>query len=357
MSQSVGQASTTTTLSSDVNPSVWGQSVTFTARVAAVAPGAGTPTGTVTFFDGATTLGTGSLSTSGGVTTATFTTSSLAVGARSITASYGGGLDFTGSASSALTQTVTKANTSVVVTSANNPATHGQSVTFTARVAAVAPGAGTPTGTVTFYDGTTALGTGSLSTSGGVTTATFTTSSLAVGAHSITASYGGDGHFLGSASSALTQYINTDLSSYPTLPNGAYNLANANLSGGYFVDQSLKYAVLSGSNLTNAVFLRANLTGADMSNSNLKGANFTGAIMVGVNLSNSNVKGANFTGVNLTGVNFTNSNLKGANLTNSNLTGATGMSTANLSGVTWSNTICPDGTNSNANGGTCAGHF
>lgn len=358
VSQSVGQASTTTTLSSSVNPSVWGQPVTFTAKVAAVAPGAGTPTGTVTFYDGTTALGTGSLSTSGGVTTATFTTSSLAVGARSITASYAGSLDFTGSASSALTQTVNKANTSVVVTSANNPVTHGQSVTFTARVTAVAPGAGTPTGTVTFFDGTTTLGTGSLSTSGGVTTATFTTSSLTVGARNITASYAGDGHFLGSASSALTQYINTDLSSYPTLPNGAYNLANANLSGGYFVDLSLKYAVMSGSNLTNAVFLRAKLTGADMSNSNfMSNANFTDAIMLGVNLSNSDLKGANFTGVNLTGVNFTNSNLKGANLTNSNLTGATGMSTANLSGVTWSNTTCPDGTNSSADGGTCAGHF
>src|SRR5207253_7996640 len=58
LTQTVNQAGTTTAVSSSVNPSVFGQSVTFTATVSAVAPGAGTATGTVTFKDGATTLGT-----------------------------------------------------------------------------------------------------------------------------------------------------------------------------------------------------------------------------------------------------------------------------------------------------------
>ena len=55
----VSQTSTTTSLTSSANPSVFGQSVTFTATVAAVSPGSGTPTGTVNFLDGTTTIGTG----------------------------------------------------------------------------------------------------------------------------------------------------------------------------------------------------------------------------------------------------------------------------------------------------------
>ena len=65
-------------------------------------------------------------------------------------------------------------------------------MTFTATVVNSSPGAATPTGTVTFMDGTTMLGTGTLSTTDGLTTATFTTTKLAVGSHSITAVYGGD---------------------------------------------------------------------------------------------------------------------------------------------------------------------
>ena len=70
-----------------MNPSVFGQSVTFTATVKAVAPGSGTPTGAVTFLDGSTTLGTGTLDASG---VASFSTSTLSVGEHSITAAYGG---------------------------------------------------------------------------------------------------------------------------------------------------------------------------------------------------------------------------------------------------------------------------
>ncbi len=91
---------TTTTLISSSNPSVFGQSVTFTATVSG---DAGTPSGTVTFSDGSTSLGTAPLSG----TTATFTTSSLAVSAsHSITASYSGDTNFTSSTSATLLQTV-----------------------------------------------------------------------------------------------------------------------------------------------------------------------------------------------------------------------------------------------------------
>src|ERR1019366_5193182 len=82
----------------------------------------------------------------------------------------------------------------------------GQSVTFTGRVSAAS---GNPTGTVTFKDGATTLGTGTLSTTSGATTATFTTSGLSFGPHTITAVYGADGNFTASTSSwALTQTVN-----------------------------------------------------------------------------------------------------------------------------------------------------
>ena len=190
--QVVNKADTSSTQTSSLNPSVFGQSVTFTVTVSAVAPGSGTPTGTVTFKDGGSSIGTGTLS--GGV--ATFTTSSLPSGNHTITASYGGDGNFNTS-SGALTgnpQVVFKADTNTTLTSSGNPSFFGQSVTFTATISAVAPGAGTPSGTVTFLDGGSPVGTGPLS--GGV--ATFTTSALSIGSHPITTSYGGDTSFNGS---------------------------------------------------------------------------------------------------------------------------------------------------------------
>src|SRR3989442_619450 len=192
-----------TTLFRSVNPSVFGQSTTFTATVAVVAPGAGSPAGIVNFLDGATVIGSGTLSASAPFT-ATFTTSTLAVGAHSITASYAGNSNFNTSTSAVLTQTVNKANTTTTVASSANPSVFGQSVTFTATVAVVAPGAGSPSGTVTFLDGATTLGTGALS--GG--TATFTTSALAVGSHSITAFYGGVTHLYPSIHLRLIHMVN-----------------------------------------------------------------------------------------------------------------------------------------------------
>ncbi len=199
VSETVGQDSTTTAVESSANPSVFGQSVTFTATVTANAPGSGTPTGSVTFVDGTTKLGTVALS--GG--TATYTTAKLPTGSDAITVTYNGNTDFSTSGAS-LTQTVNQDGTTAVVTSSLNPSTSGQKVTFTVVVSAAAPGAGTPTGTVTFYDGLAPLGTGTLS--GGK--ATLSTKTLAVGSHSITVMYGGDTNFLGSTSAVLTQTVN-----------------------------------------------------------------------------------------------------------------------------------------------------
>ncbi|HEX6099721.1 MAG TPA: M36 family metallopeptidase [Thermoanaerobaculia bacterium] len=168
---------TSTALTTSANPSPFGSVLTLTATVTSAG---GTPTGNVTFFDGAVNLGTVALS--GGV--ATLNTSTLSVGAHSLKASYAGAPGFTASSSAVLAQTISKVSTTVGIVSSVNPSNIGASVTFTATVSAAT---GTPTGSVTFYDGATSLG--SVALSGGV--AAFTTSSLSGGNHPITAYYGG----------------------------------------------------------------------------------------------------------------------------------------------------------------------
>jgi len=86
-----------------------------------------------------------------------------------------------------------------------NPAVFGQVVTFTATVSANLPGAGVPSGAVTFMDGSTSLGSATL-VSG---TAVLPTSALAVGSHSITAVYSGDGNFL-TSNDSLSEVVNQD---------------------------------------------------------------------------------------------------------------------------------------------------
>ena len=116
------------------------------------------------------------------------------------------------------TLVIAKASSSTSLTSNANPVLLDNAITFTATVTSTA---GTPSGTVSFYDGTTLLGQGALS--GGV--ASYTTSSLAVGAHTITADYGGDSNFLVSTSSALGEVVqdfsfNFSLPSATILPGG-----------------------------------------------------------------------------------------------------------------------------------------
>lgn len=103
---------TTTTLGASPSPSAQNQPVTFTATVAAVMPGNGTPTGQVTFLDGSTTLGQATLDGNG---VATYTTAALGVGSHAITASYGG--DATFAASSGNRTQVVNADTIVTFTS------------------------------------------------------------------------------------------------------------------------------------------------------------------------------------------------------------------------------------------------
>src|SRR5439155_17817648 len=139
VTQTVAKASSTNTVTSSLNPSVVNNSVTFTATVSAVAPGSGTPTGTVTFKDGTTPLATNSL-VSG---QATLTTSSLLAGSHSITAVYNGDASFNTSTNSPLTQTVNKSPSATPLPSSANPAVFGQPVIFTATSPGAAPPAGT----------------------------------------------------------------------------------------------------------------------------------------------------------------------------------------------------------------------
>jgi hypothetical protein len=197
ISETINPSVTTTTVSPNINPSNLSQSVVFTAVV--VPSAGGTTTGTVTFLDGTTSLGTATISSN----VAQLSLSSLSVGSHSVTAKYSGDGNFTSSTSSAVTQTVNQATTTTTVGSNLNPATFGQSVTFTVTVQPSA--SGTPTGTVTLLDGTTSLGTSSLPSGG---TAQFTVGGWSAGSHSITAVYSGDANFTASTSAPLVETVN-----------------------------------------------------------------------------------------------------------------------------------------------------
>ena len=195
-SLSAAATKTTTTLSSSLNPSTYGQAVTFTAVVTS-ALGAPPDGETVTFMQGKNVLGTGALS--GG--SASFTTSMLARGTDTVKAVYAGDSNFAGSTSTAVSQVVSKATTTTTLASSLNPSDAGQPVTFTASVAPES--GGTVTGKVAFYNGSTKLRIVSLS--GGV--ASYTTTKLPVGTDPITAVYNGSSSFTTSTSGVLSQVV------------------------------------------------------------------------------------------------------------------------------------------------------
>lgn len=224
---------TTTTLTSSSNPSVVGQQVTYTATVAATS-GSATPTGSVTFKDETNTAlcgGAQTLTAGSALCSVTYT----APGSHSITATYGGTTGFNGSAtSSALVQSINKADTTTTVTSSGNPSVAGQPVTFTATVSAKAPGAGTPTGTVTFTDGGTSLTcAGSSQTLNASGTATCQVSFASAGDHAISAVYGGDANFAGSPSGAITQTMNPPAASTTSSLQSSQNPAKSGSSVTY----------------------------------------------------------------------------------------------------------------------------
>jgi sugar lactone lactonase YvrE len=210
---------TTTALASSQNPSSVGQSVTFTATVA-VPPGGGNvpPDGTVTFWDGSSTILGSATIGSGGV--ATLAISTLADGVHAITATYNGDSSnqIQGSTSAAVSQDVLEPG-SVAVTSSPNPSNYGNPVLFVVSIAST--GSVAATGKVNILDGGSQIGTSTLG-AGGQTT--FTTSSLAVGSHTVTVAYAGDLNYGPATSLADTQVVNQAVTatSLVALPNPAF---------------------------------------------------------------------------------------------------------------------------------------
>ena len=195
LSQTVNKADTSLTVTSDgPDPSVVGQAYTVHWSVAVVAPGGGplAPTGLVQVNDG------NGNTCSAEVSTGECTLPSTSAGAKTITATYAGDANYNGS-SDTEPHTVNKADTTLTLATFPDPSAVGETVTLTADVATVAPGGGSPTGTVTFKIGTTLLGTGGLVSTGANTSqAVITTSTISSGTHTITAEYTGSSNYNGS---------------------------------------------------------------------------------------------------------------------------------------------------------------
>ena len=200
LSQTVTKAAALA-LTSSLNPSVVGNPVTFTLTFGPTTGVA--PTGSVTLSDtlGGTTqtLGPMVISQSGSNWIATLTTNALAVGSHTLTAHYAGDADYA-AGSPTLTQTVNKHTATALLASSANPAPYGQLLTFTLTLGPAGTGLPVPTGTVTFTNqfgsGTSTLGPVVYSQSGGNYVASVSLKSgMAVGTHTITATYSGDGNY------------------------------------------------------------------------------------------------------------------------------------------------------------------
>ncbi|MGI4757833.1 MAG: Ig-like domain repeat protein, partial [Janthinobacterium lividum] len=171
---------TTLRLTSSSNP----VTVTAPLTLTVVASSAtGTPTGSVTFLDGTTTLGTAVLASG----QASFTTSSLVPGTHNLSVQYGGDTSDAPGQSNVLAQQVQQASTTTMLGANNSSPLVGTPVSFTANVSS--SNGPLPTGTVQFKDGSTVIGTAALNTTG---TASVSTSSLTPGSHAIVAVYEGD---------------------------------------------------------------------------------------------------------------------------------------------------------------------
>jgi hypothetical protein len=214
LSQVVNKAETMTGLSVLPRSPSFGEAVNLTASVTSNTSGA--ITGTIQFKEGTDILGQAQLSNGA----ATLPISSLKVGSHTVTSVYEGNTTFATSSSSPITFTVTQAPTETNLSPSVNPSISGQAVTFTATVKSQSPG--TLTGKVTFSDGSNALGAVAISGQ----TAAFTTSSLAVGVHNITAAYGDDPNFASSVSTVLQQTVNSAKVATTTAVTGSPNPAN-----------------------------------------------------------------------------------------------------------------------------------
>jgi hypothetical protein len=186
---------TTTTLASSLNPSIYGQKVTWTATV--TTSGSIAPTGKVKFTWSIFTIGSATLNSSG---VATLTLSKLNADSYPLIANYEGDATNAPSSSTILNQVINQTTSAATLTSSPNPSTQGQSVTFTAKITSPTT---VPTGPVNFSAGNTVLGSVELSSG----KATFTTSSLPVGSTTVTVTYPWNSN-IASSSASVTQAVN-----------------------------------------------------------------------------------------------------------------------------------------------------
>jgi hypothetical protein len=227
-------SSTSTSLSSTLSNSSsdpYGTSVTLTATVTCSGGGyygCGTVnSGTVTFYDSGTSIGSSSVNSSG---VASLTTATLAVGNNGITATYGGSGSWGSSTSSNLPQKIYAAPTTTTLTSNPNPSSYGTSAILTATVTANSPSTATPTGTVGFTsNGTTISGCGSVSLNGSGQ-ATCTLSGAGNGTYSLVATYSpSSSNFVSSTSSTVNQVVGaaTTTTTVTSSTGGSSNLGAA----------------------------------------------------------------------------------------------------------------------------------
>ncbi|MGY4973089.1 IPT/TIG domain-containing protein, partial [Streptomyces nigrescens] len=190
---------TTTTVTHGPDPSLAGQPVTFVARVAPTPPGAGAPTGTVTFeFGDGTPPVTAPVE--GGTATVTHVNPEVAESPYTVAATYSGDDNFNPSAGTDI-QSVAKAVPTTTVSSSPEPSVTGETVTLAATVVAPTPAAGTPTGTVTFDfgDGTAPV---TAPLTDGTADLTHAYTSAPGSPYTVTVTYSGDDNVTESAGTA-----------------------------------------------------------------------------------------------------------------------------------------------------------
>jgi len=170
---------TSTSLTSSLDPSLYGQTVVLTATVTSAGA---IPTGKVSFTWGNYTIGSARLNAAG---VATLTNSKLNADLYPLVAVYQGDSAHSGSSSAVVSQVVEETTSAARIASSQNPSAAGQAVTFTATITSTSV---RPTGPVTFKAGKELLGTAELA--GGK--AEITTSSLPAGTTTVTVTYAGD---------------------------------------------------------------------------------------------------------------------------------------------------------------------
>jgi polygalacturonase len=209
------------TLNAVVQP-IMSQVTRFVPGIYGASPGllaVGSPalTNPVNFYEGPTLIGAAVLSANG--TLASLVVKNISAGTHTYTAQYPPDAYYAAVNLGPVTVTaVPPAATTTMLAASSTTLTAGASLTLTATVAPPIGSTGTPTGAVTFLDGLTTLQTVNVASTG---KATYTTSTLSVGSHSLTAQYGGDSNFASSTSSEVSVTVNSPTPADFSLSTGA----------------------------------------------------------------------------------------------------------------------------------------